>query len=134
MENEMIREAMEEVAEEVIPAAQDIVEEAIAPAAQAITQEVIPVIEPIAQIKAEPKHSGWKTALLVSSLATIVLIKPAKKAWNNHKEKQAAKRRDEFNRWYDERRAAEEAEAQAASDTNVTNEQISDSNEELNDK
>jgi len=133
MENEMIREAMEEVAEEIIPAAQDIVEEAIAPAAQAIVQD-IPVIEPVT-IKAEPKHSGWKTVLLVSSLATIALIKPAKKAWNNHKEKQAAKRREEFNRLYDERRAQELAEAQAASETtNATNEQISDSDEASNEE
>lgn len=129
MENEMIREAMEEVAQEVIPATQEIAEEAIADVAQAITQE-IPVIEPIPTIKAEPKKSGLKTVLLIASISTIVLFKPAKNAWNKHKENLAAKRRDEFNRWYDERRAAEEAAAQTAKEAdNATEEQIEETND-----
>ena len=118
MNDELMKEAMEEAAEETIPAAKEIVEEAIAPAAQEIVQNTIPAIEPKLEVKA-PKHSKLKTFGLIVTVTAIVAAKPITNMYKSHKEKQKAKRQAEFNAWYDERRAAEIAAEQAAAEANA---------------
>lgn len=120
MENELMNNAMmEEVAKETIPATQAIMEEAITPAAEAIAQETIPAIETALKETAPAhKHSSWKTAGLLITVATCVGLKLISKPIKNHKEKKEqereAKQREQFNRWYDERRAQEIAQEKAA--------------------
>lgn len=118
MNDELMKEAMEEAVEETIPAAKEIVEEAIAPAAQEIVQNTIPAIEPKLEVKA-PKHSKLKTAGLIITVTAIVVAKPITKLVKGHEEKKKAKRQAEFNAWYDERRAAEIAAEQAAAEANA---------------
>ena len=120
MKNEMMN-VMDGVTEEIIPVTQEIMEEAITPAAEAIAQETLPAIDTVLKETAPAhKHSSLKTFGLLTTIALCVGYKLASKPIKNYKEKKEqereAKQKEQFNRWYDERRAQEIAQEKAVSE------------------
>lgn len=141
MENEMIREAIEEAVTENIPAAQTIAQEAI-PVAQEIVKDTVPTLEQTITAAPAPaaKHSFGKTLGCLAVLGAIIAFKPIKNRVNAKKE---AKRQEEerkiqamvdarVNELLNSRFGVPTNPANTAAENPEAKEQITDSNEGTN--
>lgn len=104
MENEMMRDLMEEATEEVIPVAQAIAEETVVPAAQEVVKE-LPTIaaEVAAPVTKKAKHSPKKTIAFVITAAVAGAAFMIKKTAEKKKADKEAKEQERINALVDKR-------------------------------